>query len=80
MLNRAEYIVARPPRTKPMPSFPEPARNKVHWDHLLEEMRWLAGDFVRERKFRGGGLKHTKKKKKKIRPLAFTLTPLSPLT
>jgi hypothetical protein len=49
---RAENILARPPRTKPMPSFPEPARNKVHWDHLLEEMRWLAGDFVRERKFR----------------------------
>jgi E1A-binding protein p400 len=24
----------------------------VHWEHLLEEMRWLAGDFVRERKFR----------------------------
>ena len=52
MLHRAEDILARPPRTKPMPSFPEPPRNKVHWEHLLEEMRWLAGDFVRERKFR----------------------------
>jgi uncharacterized surface protein with fasciclin (FAS1) repeats len=52
VLDRSYDIVTRPPRTKPMPSFPEPSRNKTHWDHLLEEMKWLAGDFVRERKFR----------------------------
>jgi|TARA_B110000444_G_C18521080_1_gene446714 hypothetical protein len=38
--------------TKPLPTFPEPVRNKVHWDHLLEEMSWLSGDFTRERKWR----------------------------
>lgn len=25
----------------------EPKRNKVHWDHVLEEMDWLAKDFIR---------------------------------
>ena len=37
---------------KPLPLFPEPSRNKVHWEHMLEEMSWLAKDFVRERKWR----------------------------
>ena len=51
-MDRAWHLLHRPPRTKPQPHFPEPARNKTHWDHLLEEMKWLSGDFVRERKFR----------------------------
>ena len=52
VMDRAWDIMARPPLMKPVPPFPEPHRNKTHWDHLLEEMKWLAGDFVRERKFR----------------------------
>ena len=52
VMDRAWSVLQRPPRTKPQPKFPEPPRNKTHWDHLLEEMRWLSGDFVRERKFR----------------------------
>ena len=52
VMDRAWHLLNRAPRTKPQPHFPEPRRNKTHWDHLLEEMRWLAGDFVRERKFR----------------------------
>jgi E1A-binding protein p400 len=52
VMDRAWSVLQRPARTKPQPKFPEPARNKTHWDHLLEEMRWLSGDFVRERKFR----------------------------
>lgn len=30
---------------RPMPAAPEPKRPKVHWDHLLEEMTWLAKEF-----------------------------------
>lgn len=33
-----------------VPAQVEPARNKVHWDYLLEEMAWLATDFHEERK------------------------------
>lgn len=29
-----------------------PRRRKTHWDYLLEEMRWLATDFVEERKWK----------------------------
>lgn len=29
-----------------------PQRRKTQWDHLLEEMRWLATDFVEERKWK----------------------------
>lgn len=31
--------------TKQMPAFPEPKRGKVHWDHVLEEMNWMAKEF-----------------------------------
>jgi hypothetical protein len=31
---------------------PEPPTRKAHWDHVLEEMSWLAKDFERERKWR----------------------------
>ena len=30
---------------RPMPPAPEPKRAKTHWDHLLEEMTWLAKEF-----------------------------------
>ena len=26
---------------------PEPKRQKVHWDHLLEEMKWLYTEFTK---------------------------------
>lgn len=29
-----------------------PARTKTHWDHLLEEMRWLQTDFKEERRWK----------------------------
>lgn len=29
-----------------------PRRRKTHWDYILEEMRWLATDFVEERKWK----------------------------
>ena len=45
-------ICPRPSISKPLPVFPEPVIKKCHTDHLLEEMRWLAGDYVRERKWR----------------------------
>ena len=38
--------------SKPLPFYPEPDINKSHWDHVREEMRWLAGDYIRERKWR----------------------------
>lgn len=31
--------------TKQLPAFPEPKRGKVHWDHVLEEMNWMAKEF-----------------------------------
>eukprot|EP00899_Mesostigma_viride_P018488 jgi/Mesvir1/26640/Mv24037-RA.1 len=40
-----------------LPRFPEPARPKVHWDYLLEEMEWLAKDFQRERKWKSAQAK-----------------------
>lgn len=32
----------------------EPARPKVHWDYLCEEMQWLSGDFAQERRWKRG--------------------------
>mmetsp|Transcript_20122 Transcript_20122/g.68432 ORF Transcript_20122/g.68432 Transcript_20122/m.68432 type:complete len:1613 (-) Transcript_20122:1629-6467(-) len=49
ILERADEIRARGPLTKPVPKYPEPPRNKTHWDYLLEEMAWLAKDVKRER-------------------------------
>lgn len=40
---------------KRMPKVQEPARNKAHWDYLLEEMQWLAADFAQERKWKRAG-------------------------
>jgi len=31
--------------TKQLPAFPEPKRGKTHWDHVLEEMNWMAKEF-----------------------------------
>ena len=33
--------------TKQLPAFPEPKRAKVHWDHVLEEMNWMAKEFAK---------------------------------
>lgn len=30
---------------KLLPTFPEPKRQKVHWDFVLDEMVWLAKEF-----------------------------------
>lgn len=35
-----------------LPRVQEPPRQKAHWDYLLEEMTWLAADFVQERKWK----------------------------
>ena len=34
------------------PPFQLPPRRKTHWDNVLEEMRWLATDFIEERKWK----------------------------
>ena len=38
-----------------LPKVSEPARQKAHWDYLLEEMQWLAADFAQERKWKKAG-------------------------
>lgn len=40
-----------------LPKLAEPARHKVHWDFLLEEMQWLATDFANERKWKKAAAK-----------------------
>ena len=30
----------------------EPEKNKTHWDHLIEEMKWMQNDFEKERKMK----------------------------
>ena len=40
-----------------LPKVQEPVRRKVHWDYLLEEMQWLATDFINERKWKKGAAK-----------------------
>ena len=37
-----------------LPKVKESDRCKAHWDYLLEEMTWLATDFVQERKWKRG--------------------------
>ena len=45
----------------------EPEKNKTHWDILLEEMKWMAGDFeIERRKKRKLGLNYVKAAKKHI--------------
>ncbi|KAL8561069.1 hypothetical protein ACOMHN_031013 [Nucella lapillus] len=38
--------------SKRLPRVQEPSRQKAHWDYLLEEMTWLAADFIQERKWK----------------------------
>ncbi len=40
-----------------LPKVMEPPRKKTHWDYLLEEMQWLATDFVNERKWKRNAAK-----------------------
>ncbi|VDK21187.1 unnamed protein product [Anisakis simplex] len=42
-----------------LPMIDMPARNKTHWDYLLEEMRWMAADFRQERTFKRHAAKKT---------------------
>ena len=45
----------------------EPEKNKTHWDILLDEMKWMAGDFeIERRKKRKLGLNYVKAAKKHI--------------
>lgn len=44
LIGRAHQIYERR-NSKQMPAFPEPKRGKVHWDHVLEEMNWMAKEF-----------------------------------
>jgi len=43
---------SRPTWRGPDPQPQLPSRRKTHWDTLLEEMRWLATDFIEERKWK----------------------------
>ena len=46
IIQRANAIYERR-NTKQLPAFPEPKRAKVHWDHVLEEMNWMAKEFAK---------------------------------
>jgi hypothetical protein len=39
-------------KRRPGPASYMPRRRKTHWDNLLEEMRWMATDFIEERKWK----------------------------
>ncbi|XP_061672589.1 E1A-binding protein p400 isoform X4 [Syngnathoides biaculeatus] len=40
-----------------LPKLVEASRPKSHWDYLLEEMQWLAADFVQERRWKEAAAK-----------------------
>lgn len=40
-----------------LPKVYEPPRVKAHWDYLLEEMTWMAADFMNERKWKRNAAK-----------------------
>lgn len=44
-----------------LPKVVEPARIKVHWDFLLEEMQWISTDFAQERKWKKASAKKISK-------------------
>lgn len=44
LIEQADKIYERR-NAKQLPAFPEPKRSKVHWDHVLEEMNWMAKEF-----------------------------------
>ena len=46
VLTRAANVL-RARDIKILPVFPEPKRPKTHWDHLLEEMQWMAKEFAK---------------------------------
>eukprot|EP00890_Picochlorum_soloecismus_P002969 jgi/Picsp_1/3673/NSC_06510-R1_swr1 complex snf2 family dna-dependent atpase len=51
ILSRAEAIQQERARSR-LPAAAEPKRAKSHWDHVLEEMSWLAKEFQKERKWK----------------------------
>ncbi|KAL0045751.1 hypothetical protein WJX82_003498 [Trebouxia sp. C0006] len=51
IIEHAQIIYERR-NTKQLPSFPEPKRGKAHWDHVLEEMNWMAKEFSKERRWK----------------------------
>lgn len=54
----AARVETRGRRPKILEPPKEPARSRTHWDHVLEEMVWLAKDFESERKWK---LAHAKR-------------------
>eukprot|EP00854_Cymbomonas_tetramitiformis_P010703 gene10703-12660_t len=52
IMRRVQEIRTQVIPDKAPPKFPEPARNKTHWDFLLEEMAWLAKDMEKERRWK----------------------------
>lgn len=54
----AARLETRGRRPKVLEPPKEPARSRTHWDHVLEEMVWLAKDFESERKWK---LAHAKR-------------------
>ncbi|KAL0041297.1 hypothetical protein WJX77_011458 [Trebouxia sp. C0004] len=51
IIEHAQIIYERR-NTKQLPAFPEPKRGKAHWDHVLEEMNWMAKEFSKERRWK----------------------------
>ncbi|KAA6418788.1 MAG: helicase SWR1 [Trebouxia sp. A1-2] len=51
IIEQAQIIYERR-NTKQLPVFPEPKRGKAHWDHVLEEMNWMAKEFSKERRWK----------------------------
>ena len=51
VLEKATMIRQNLARMK-MTAAPEPKRKKTHWDHVLQEMVWLAKEFQKERKWK----------------------------
>lgn len=39
-------------RKRQLPRLSTPLRQKIHWDYLLEEMKWMATDFSQERNWK----------------------------
>lgn len=45
-----------------LPKVSEPPRRKAHWDYVLEEMQWLAVDFMQERKWKKAAARKVSKR------------------
>jgi HSA len=50
--NQLRKVIRGPQPAIPSYSSATVLRRKTHWDYLLEEMRWMATDFVEERKWK----------------------------